>query len=109
MYEATLVTELSNKVYVGEREEDQFNAKRSVAILFLEDPEVQSFFDKLPPKIADIKAKVKLHEEERRRCKQNGASRAVIHEIEKHRIDGVLAFFREWGYRVDIWDQTQGR
>eukprot|EP00438_Fugacium_kawagutii_P010723 Skav213174 [mRNA] locus=scaffold11:185704:186036:- [translate_table: standard] len=110
MYVATLTTELSEKVYVGEREEDEFEAKRSVATLFLEDPEVQSFFDKLPPKIADIRAKV-LHEGERRRCLQHGAkrNRNVITEIQKERTNAVLAIFREWGYRTEIWDQIQDR
>ena len=105
MYQATLVTVLSDKVYVGKLATDAPAAKRSVAQVFLTAPEVQALFDKIPPKLSDIKSKVRLDEMERKRCKEHNASRAVRHEIEFRRADAVLAVFREIGYRIDLWDQ----
>ena len=105
MYQATLVTVLSDKVYVGKLATDEPAAKRSVAQVFLTAPEVQALFDKIPPKLSDIKSKVRLDEMERKRCKEHNASRAVRHEVEFRRADAVLAVFREIGYRIDLWDQ----
>ena len=105
MYQATLVTVLSDKVYVGELATDELAAKRSVAQVFLTAPEVQALFDKIPPKLSDIKSKGRLDEMERKRCQQRQASRAVRHEIESDRAHAVLDVFREMGYRIDLWDQ----
>lgn len=65
MYQATLSTVLSGKVYVGEVAGDEAAARRSVASAFLEAPEVKEVFEKLPPKISEINKKVKLDEREK--------------------------------------------
>ena len=106
IYQATLVTVLSDKVYRGDFAADEHGAKKSVARQFLDSPEVKCVFEKLPPKIRDIRSKVKIDEQEKRSCIKHGASREVVHEIQKHRENAVLAVFRDMGYQIDLWDQS---
>lgn len=62
MFQATLTTVMSDHEYVGEIAKDSLTARRAAAKVFLEAPEVTRVFEKLPPKMSDIKSKVALLE-----------------------------------------------
>eukprot|EP00435_Cladocopium_sp_Y103_P033861 s2252_g8.t1 len=105
-YQATLTTVLSDKVYVGGIADDELAAKRSAASLCLQTPAVKLVLENVPPTVGAIRNKVRLDENERRRCNELKCSSAVTWPIVRERVSAVLSIFRDMGYHMDLWDQV---
>lgn len=102
-YQATLVTDLSTRAYVGHAATEPA-AKQAAADLFFRDEKVRKIFDLIPPRTLDVKAKAKFFVPERLECERLGVSQLVMNEIIKIRMERIYGVFRDWGFRTDLWD-----
>eukprot|EP00435_Cladocopium_sp_Y103_P042042 s2867_g11.t1 len=105
-YQATLVTDLSTRAYVGHAATES-GAKHAAADLFFRDEEIKNVFDQIPPRTSDVKAKAKFFVPERLKCESLGVSQTVMNEIIQIRMEHIYGVFRDWGFRTDLWDSMR--